>query len=48
MTDDMLVSDGVHPQTQYEDAMANLITPILDGWRAAVEGRGATACLGTS
>lgn len=48
VTDDMLVSDGVHPQTQFEDAMANLITPILDGWRAAVEGRGATACLGNS
>jgi len=48
VTDEMLVSDGVHPQTQYEDAMANLITPILEGWRAAVEGRGATACLGGS
>jgi hypothetical protein len=45
VTDDMLVSDGVHPQTAYEDAMAALVTPILSGWRAAVEGRGATACL---
>ena len=45
VTNDMLVSDGVHPQTQYEDAMATLVAPILEGWRAAVEGRGATACL---
>jgi len=45
VTNDMLVSDGVHPQTAYEDSMATLVTPILDGWRAAVEGRGATACL---
>lgn len=46
VNDGMLVSDGVHPQTEYEDAMATLVSPILDGWRAAVEGRGATACLG--
>ena len=45
VTDRMLVSDGVHPQTEYEDSMATLVSPILDGWRAAVTGRGATACL---
>ena len=25
--------------------MANLQAPILDAWRAAVEGRGATSCV---
>lgn len=46
VTPDMLVSDGVHPRTEHEGAMASLEAPLLDAWRAAVEGRGATGCLG--
>jgi GDSL-like Lipase/Acylhydrolase family len=45
VTDAMLTSDGVHPLSNHEGAMANLQAPILDTWRAAVEGRGATSCL---
>jgi hypothetical protein len=48
VSDSMLVSDGVHPQTDFEDSMATLVSPILDGWRAAMEGRGATACLASA
>jgi lysophospholipase L1-like esterase len=45
VSDGMLVSDGVHPLGEHENAMALLVAPLLDDWRAAVEGRGATACL---
>ena len=45
VTDAMLTSDGVHPLGDHEGAMANLQAPILDAWRAAVEGRGATSCV---
>jgi hypothetical protein len=45
VTKDMLTSDGVHPLSEHESAMADLVTPMLEAWRAAVEGRGATACL---
>ena len=48
VSDDMLVSDGVHPQSQHEGAMADLVTPILKGWREAVEGTGPAACLGSA
>jgi len=46
VSDDILASDGVHPLGEHENAMALLVVPLLDDWRAAVEGRGATACLG--
>jgi lysophospholipase L1-like esterase len=46
VSDDMLVSDGVHPQSEHESAMADLVAPILKGWRDAVQGTGAAACLG--
>jgi lysophospholipase L1-like esterase len=46
VTDDMLVSDGVHPLSEHEGAMADLVAPILKGWRDAVEGTGQAACLG--
>ncbi len=46
VSDDMLVSDGVHPLSDHENAMALLVAPLLDRWRAALEGRGPTACLG--
>jgi hypothetical protein len=45
VTKAMLTSDGVHPLTEHEGAMADLVTPMLETWRAAVEGRGATDCL---
>lgn len=45
VTPDMLGSDGVHPVAAHEGAMAALEAPILEGWRAAVEGRGAAECL---
>jgi hypothetical protein len=45
-TDDILGSDGVHPLAGNEGAMADLIAPLLRGWREAVEGLGATSCVG--
>jgi hypothetical protein len=48
VTDDMLVSDGVHPQSAHEGAMADLVAPILKGWRDAVDGTGPAACLGSA
>jgi hypothetical protein len=45
VTKDMLTSDGVHPLTEHEGAMADLVSPMLETWRAAVEGAGATGCL---
>jgi hypothetical protein len=45
VTKDMLTSDGVHPLTEHEGAMAELVAPLLETWRAAVEGDGATGCL---
>ena len=45
VSDEMLSSDGVHPAGDHENAMAMLVAPMLTGWRAAVEGRGATLCL---
>jgi hypothetical protein len=46
-TADILGSDGVHPLSEHESAMADLIAPLLRGWREAVEGVGATSCIGT-
>ncbi len=48
VTPAMLASDGVHPLPEHEGAMAILEAPLLDAWRAAVEGRGATRCLGAA
>jgi hypothetical protein len=45
VSDSMLASDGVHPLGEHENAMALLVAPLLTDWRAAVEGRGAAACL---
>jgi lysophospholipase L1-like esterase len=45
-TADILGSDGVHPLAEHEGAMADLIAPLLRGWREAVEGVGATSCIG--
>ena len=45
-TDDILGSDGVHPLAEHEGAMADLVAPLLRGWREAVEGVGATSCIG--
>jgi hypothetical protein len=46
-TDDILASDGVHPLAEHEGAMADLVAPLLRGWREAVEGRGSASCVGT-
>jgi hypothetical protein len=45
VTKDMLGIDGIHPTIDHEGAMADLIVPLLDGWRNAVEGYGPTGCL---
>ena len=46
VTDDMLTSDGVHPLSEHEGAMADLVGPLLRTWRDAVEGLGPTSCIG--
>lgn len=46
VSDDMLTSDGVHPLSEHESAMADLVAPILSGWRDAVQGTGSASCLG--
>jgi lysophospholipase L1-like esterase len=48
VSDDMLVTDGVHPLSEHESAMADLVAPILKDWRGAVEGNGPAACLGSA
>ncbi len=45
VTKDEMSSDGVHPAADHEDLMALLVGPLLQGWREAVEGVGATECL---
>lgn len=43
---DQLSSDGIHPASDHEDLMALLVAPLLDDWRAAVQGEGPAACIG--
>lgn len=40
-------SDEVHLAAGREEVFANFLTPLLQGWRAAVTGRGATECAAT-
>ena len=41
---DQLMEDGIHPREGSEGLEAELLTPILDAWRGAVSGEGATSC----
>ena len=41
---DELSSDGVHPLAGHEGLLASFLTPMLQTWRDAVEGRGPTRC----
>jgi hypothetical protein len=41
---DGLDSDGIHPNRIGKLALAGLLQPVLDSWRAAVLGRGDRAC----
>lgn len=42
-----LSADGVHLSPGHEGAFAKFLAPFLLAWHAAVNGRGATRCLGT-
>lgn len=42
-----LSADGVHLSPGHEAAFAKFLAPLLLAWYAAVNGRGATRCLGT-
>jgi hypothetical protein len=39
-----LMDDGIHPRDGSEGLEAELLTPILETWRGAVSGEGATSC----
>jgi lysophospholipase L1-like esterase len=39
-----LMDDGIHPQDGSEGLESELLTPILETWRGAVSGEGATSC----
>jgi hypothetical protein len=39
-----LMDDGIHPRDGSEGLEAELLTPILETWRGAVSGDGATSC----
>ena len=41
---DGLHADGIHPNRIGKVAMARLLQPLLDSWRAAVRGRGDRSC----
>jgi hypothetical protein len=41
---EQLMDDGIHPREGSEGLEAELITPILEAWRGAVSGEGATSC----
>lgn len=43
--DEVLGSDGIHPRPEHEGLMAELVGPLLESWREAIEGEGATSCL---
>jgi lysophospholipase L1-like esterase len=44
--DEQLSSDGVHPAPGNERLLADLLVPLLDGWRAQVEGASTVCTLG--
>jgi hypothetical protein len=39
-----LMDDGIHPLESSEDLESRLIAPMLEAWRGAVSGEGATSC----
>jgi hypothetical protein len=41
---EQLMDDGIHPREGSEGLEAELITPILEAWRGAISGEGATSC----
>jgi hypothetical protein len=41
---DELMDDGIHPQEGSVGLESQLLTPILEAWRGAISGEGATSC----
>jgi hypothetical protein len=39
-----LMEDGIHPRDGAEGLESDLLTPILESWRGAISGDGATSC----
>jgi len=44
VSDEDLISDGVHPAPEHEDLMARLVTPMLTRWLEVASGAGAVSC----